>query len=288
MTSRRVAVEPEFAVAPDGVRIAAYRLGGSGPPVLLAHATGFHAHVFLPFAAALRARFSVFAFDLRGHGESEAPTAADGYAWRRLGTDLLAAADLLGLERFHAVGNSVGGAVAVEAELQRPDTLIRAVLFEPIIYPPEITAPSPMLEGARRRRRVFASAEAMLAQWRGRGPFAAWDPEALRCYVEYGVRDRLDGQVELKCSADAEVMTFAGDVTAGIWERFPAYRVPTLVVTGKRDGLRRSEWAERQAAAMPHARAERREDLGHFAPLERPAEVADLSARFLLTQSAPS
>jgi pimeloyl-ACP methyl ester carboxylesterase len=282
VTGRPVAFDPEFAVAPDGVRIAAYRFGGTGPPLLLAHATGFHAHVFLPFATALRDRFSVFAFDLRGHGESAAPASQDGYAWWRLGLDLLTVADLFGLARFHVMGNSVGGAVAVEAELRRPGSMLAAVLFEPIIYPPEITAPSPMLEGARRRRRVFTSTEEMLRQWRGRGPFATWDPEALRCYVEYGVRHRPDGQVELKCSADAEVRTFEGDVTAGIWERFPDYRPPTLIVSGKRDELRRSQWAERQAAAMPRAWAERRDDVGHFAPLERPAQIAARTADFLL------
>ncbi len=282
VTARRVLVEPEFAVAPDGVRIAAYRFGGTGPPLVLAHATGFHGHVFLPFAAALRDRFTVFAFDLRGHGESGAPSSADGYAWSRLGRDLLAVADLFGVGRFHAVGNSVGGAITVEAELTRPGTILSAVLFEPIIYPPEVTDPSPMIEGARRRRRVFASTDAMLTQWRGRGPFATWDPEALRCYVEYGVRDRADGQVELKCSAEAEVRTFEGDVTARIWERFPHYRTRTLIVSGKRDDLRRSQWAERQAEAMPRACAERRDDIGHLAPLERPAEIAARTVEFLL------
>jgi pimeloyl-ACP methyl ester carboxylesterase len=282
VTARRVLVDPEFAVAPDGVRIAAYRFGGTGPPLVLAHATGFHAHVFLPFAAALRDRFSVFAFDLRGHGESEAPPTSDGYAWRHLGSDLLAVADLFGLSNFHAVGNSVGGAITVEAELTRPGTIVAAVLFEPIIYPPDVIDPSPMIEGARRRRRVFASSDSMLAQWSGRGPFASWDPEALRCYVEYGVRDRTDGGVELKCSMEAEVMTFAGDVSAGIWQRFPHYRTPTLIVTGQRDDLRRSQWAERQAAAMPRAWAERRDDVGHFAPLERPAEIAARTGQFLL------
>ncbi|MBV8692532.1 MAG: alpha/beta hydrolase, partial [Actinobacteria bacterium] len=29
----------------DGVQVAAYELGGSGPPLLLSHATGFHGHI---------------------------------------------------------------------------------------------------------------------------------------------------------------------------------------------------------------------------------------------------
>ena len=47
----------------DGVEVAAYDLGGKGPPLLLAHATGFHAHVFVPLAGRLAGRFHCFAFD---------------------------------------------------------------------------------------------------------------------------------------------------------------------------------------------------------------------------------
>lgn len=51
---------PERVTAGDGVRLAAYRFGGDGPPLLLAHATGFHAHVWLPLLGALRERFTVY------------------------------------------------------------------------------------------------------------------------------------------------------------------------------------------------------------------------------------
>jgi pimeloyl-ACP methyl ester carboxylesterase len=284
VTGRRVLVDPEFAPSGDGVRLATYRLGGSGPPLLLAHATGFHAHVWLPFAGALRERFTVFAFDLRGHGESDVPEGSEAYDWRRLGADVLAVADFLGLARFHAVGHSVGGALVIQAEVTRPGTVVRAVLFEPIVYPPDVTVPSPMLEGARRRRTVFDSTEAMIALWSRRPPFAAWDPAALRAYVEYGVRDRPDGRVELKCSGEIEAMTYAGDVTSGIWQRLHAYGTPTLIMTGKRDEVRRSQYAERQAAARPAARAERDPRFGHFMPMEDPAGIAARVARFLLDE----
>src|SRR5690348_9518581 len=44
--------EPIIVPSADGVRIAAYDLGGDagGRPLLLAHATGFHAGTFLPMA----------------------------------------------------------------------------------------------------------------------------------------------------------------------------------------------------------------------------------------------
>src|SRR5919201_1726111 len=42
VSQRRVLVEPE-TVTSGGVRLAAYRLGGSGAPLMLGHAPRFHA-----------------------------------------------------------------------------------------------------------------------------------------------------------------------------------------------------------------------------------------------------
>lgn len=274
-------IAPEFVRGTDGVRVAGYRLGGSGPPLLLAHATGFHAHVWLPLLPALAPRFTVLALDLRGHGESPAPATLEGYAWARLAGDLLAVADHFGATRFCALGHSTGGAMVVLAELARPGTVERAVLFEPIIYPPEVTEPSPVIPAAQRRQIEFASTAEMLARWSRRGALAALDPEALRCYVEYGVRPLPGGRVALKCSREAEVSTYRGDLDTGIWPRLGAYRTPTLVMTGRRDDHRRSHYAEALAAAMPHGCAERDARLGHFLPLERPREIAARALRFL-------
>ena len=43
----------------DGVDVAVYDLGGDGPPLLLAHATGFHGLVWDGFADRLTERFHV-------------------------------------------------------------------------------------------------------------------------------------------------------------------------------------------------------------------------------------
>lgn len=263
------------------MRVAAYRFGGEGPPLVLVHATGFHAHVWLPLVPVLSERFTVLAFDLRGHGESEVPAGDEAFAWERFGDDVLAVAAHFGARRFHAMGHSAGGAAVIIAELARPGSVERAVLFEPIVYPSEVTSPSPAIAAARRRRTVFASTAQMLAAWSSRPPFASLDPEALRCYVEYGVRGRADGQVELKCAPETEVRTFSGDVHAGIWERLGRYAPPTLVMTGRRDEHRRSQYAEALAGAMRDGRAERRLEHGHFLPFERPREMAERAARFL-------
>ena len=132
---RRVVFDPE-PVVHDGVRLAAYRFGGTGPPLMLVHATGFHAHGWLPFADVLRPQFSLFSFDLRGHGESAPAPNPAGYSYPHMARDLLAVADHFALDRFVAIGHSVGGALIVQASIWRPGAITRAVLYEPIILPP--------------------------------------------------------------------------------------------------------------------------------------------------------
>lgn len=282
----RVAFAPEF-VAHDGLRLAAYRFGGRGPGAILVHATGFHAHVWLPMLPLLASHFTLFAFDLRGHGESEASADPAAYHYRRMTGDLLAVADHFGLGRFAGIGHSVGGALIVQAELVRPGMLTGAVLYEPIVLPPEETEETIAAAQARARRMVFTSTEEMIERWSRRGAFSTFHPDALRAYVEYGVRDRPDGAVELKCSRETEVATFVQDTQSGIWPGLARYAAPTLIFAGTESTSRVRPYAERQARLMRDARAERLAGHSHFLPFERPHEMAERAIAFL-TASGPA
>jgi pimeloyl-ACP methyl ester carboxylesterase len=273
---RRVIVTPEL-VDRGAVRLATYRFGGEGPPLLLVHATGFHAHCWLPLLDHLRPHFSLYAFDLRGHGESGG---ADDYSYARMAEDLLVVVDHFRLDRLVAIGHSVGGALVVQASIWRPGLVTRAVLFEPILLPPEHTEETVAAAAARTRRTVFDSTAQMIERWSSRGPFAAFAPEALRAYVEYGVRDRPDGTVELKCSREVEVATFVQDTQSGIWRELDRYTTPTLVLAGGRSTSRAAPLAEPQAALMRDARAERCPELSHFLPFEQPRAMSERAIAF--------
>lgn len=262
----------------DGVRLAAYRFGGEGPPLMLVHATGFHAHCWLPLLDLLGRHFSLYAFDLRGHGES---TPAPEYSYASMARDLLGVADHFGLAHFVAIGHSVGAALVVQASIWRPGFIPRAVLYEPIVLPPEQKDETPAAGAARTRRTVFDSTAQMIERWSARGAFATFDPAALAAYVEYGVRDRQDGTVTLKCSRDAEVATFLQDTASGIWEQLPHYRTRSLVLAGGRSTSRAAPLTERQVELMPHARCQRYPELTHFLPFERPREMAAQAVDFL-------
>jgi pimeloyl-ACP methyl ester carboxylesterase len=128
----------------------------------------------------------------------------------------------------------------------------------------------------------------MIDRWSERPPFGSFHPDALRAYVEYGVRDRADGTVELKCSRDAEVATFLQDTVSGTWAELDGYRTPTLILAGERSTSRVAPLAERQAARMPDARAERLAGYSHFLPFERPHEMAKRAMEFLSATAAGS
>ncbi len=62
-----------FESSTQGVEVAVYDLGGSGPTLVIAHATGFCGPAYGPFASALVDRFHCYAFDFRAHGASSRP-----------------------------------------------------------------------------------------------------------------------------------------------------------------------------------------------------------------------
>jgi pimeloyl-ACP methyl ester carboxylesterase len=82
------------------------------PPVVLIHGWGCSAYVFRRNMPALaEAGFRVIAVDLKGHGLSDKPIAADEYSIDSLVEHLLDILDALELERPALAGHSLGGSL---------------------------------------------------------------------------------------------------------------------------------------------------------------------------------
>lgn len=114
MTEHRTDRFPSF----DGVEIAVHR-AGQGRPVVLLHGflSSARQNWFAPghVDRLVRAGFEIIAPDLRGHGESAAPT--DPAAWPQdvLAKDQTALVAHLGLSDYDLVGYSLGARTSVRA-----------------------------------------------------------------------------------------------------------------------------------------------------------------------------
>jgi pimeloyl-ACP methyl ester carboxylesterase len=96
---------------------------GRGLPILFHHGIGSSAALWRGWYPALVDRHPLVAFDMRGCGQSHIP--GPGFEWslERMVEDLFAVADAAGLARFHLVGESIGGTVALAATIARPDRI---------------------------------------------------------------------------------------------------------------------------------------------------------------------
>jgi pimeloyl-ACP methyl ester carboxylesterase len=275
----------------DGVEIAVHDLGGTGRPLLISHATGFHGRCYEPIADALADRFHSTAFDYRGHGDTPRP---DGpIDWQRYGDDAEAMAIWMyeqhGGTPIDAFGHSMGGACLLMAAHRQPSLFGRLVLFEPIVFPPEGIRPpgdpgeageSMMVAAARRRRATFGSYAAAIENYSSKPPLNAFTPHALQAYVQYGFTPDDEG-VHLKCRPDTEAETFLTGGAHDTWEHLPSIMTEVVVVAGRVDDMQPSKIAEPIADRLPNGRYLHLPELDHFGPMARPLLVADLLAQEL-------
>jgi pimeloyl-ACP methyl ester carboxylesterase len=275
----------------DGVGIATYDLGGEGPPLILAHATGFHGLVWLPLAAVLRDTYHCWAFDSRGHGASE--RAPDGnYDWDGFALDVLAVTSGLprrpGQERPRAVGHSCGGAALLLAEEAVPGTFAALYCYEPVVPihvgeddgdgdgDGDASTDNPLAAGARRRREVFESRAAALDNYAAKAPFTDFDPAALEAYVEWGFQDLPDGTVQLACRREDEARVYEQAWHHRAFQHLGRVACPVALASGGRDAHFGIEIITAVAARLGNGArtsVEVHEELGHFGPLERPAAI---------------
>ena len=263
----------------DGARLAAYDFGGDGRPVLFAHATGFHAHTWLPVVRRLSDTFHCYAFDERGHGATPTPPNGD-FDWRAFGEDARAVAAAFDLEQPLAAGHSAGGALLLLAEQAHPGTWSAVWTYEPVVPDgdPMDGGPNPLAAGARKRRSRFESRAAAYANYASKPPFASLDPEALTAYVDYGfMADEGSGDgggVSLACRPEDEAATYEQARYHRAWDGLGAVEIPVWVACGADSSHFPSEHMEAVAERLPKGTLEVLAGLGHFGPLEDPARIA--------------
>ncbi len=257
------------------VQLTLHHLGGSGPPLLICHATGFHGLAYAPLAKGLAPYFDVWAADLRGHGASSAPVSGD-FAWQGMADDVARCLGEIGADPPVGVGHSMGGAAILLAEVARPGSFAAAYLFEPIVLPPTtpLRKDNPMSGPARRRRPAFPSKQAAFQRYASRPPLDELRTDALAAYVEHGFVDTGEDEVRLACDPEHEARTFEAEDKMTI-DLIRSLSLPLMVAAGGPEGdPNPAAFAPDIVAAVPGAILRPHPELGHFGPLEAPDRIA--------------
>jgi len=266
--------------------------GGSGPLAHLAHATGFCAGVYTPFARRLTAFLHVLGMDDRGHGRSTAEADPRKISnWDIFADDLGSFFEYLGPPVI-AMGHSRGATASLLLAVRRPELVRALVLIDPTILPfswmwwwylakkTGLASRVPIVSTAARRRNRWPDHDSLLTAYRKKKVFATWQDEFLQAYVADGSRLEPDGTVKLCCEPAWESRCFAV-CPHDIWRHVPRLKQPTLVLYGAESDTFLAAAVRRFQAAVPHAVLKGFEKTGHFVPMQRPNECAQAIAAFL-------
>jgi len=209
-----------------------YDVVGDGPPVVLVH--GFASSRLVNWRVTgwydtlVNAGRQVIALDVRGHGESDKPHAADAYDERELAADVVRLLDHLGLPQADVVGYSMGGFITLCLLHDEPARVRRAVI-------------AGVGENYYGRGRLESEAIAAGLRARDASAVAGAVPRQFRLFAEQGKND-----------LEALALCMTRRRHSFTAEEMRSLRVPTLIVLGEADTVTGPPGA--LAEALPAAR----------------------------------
>ncbi|HEX8389606.1 MAG TPA: 3-oxoadipate enol-lactonase [Sphingomonas sp.] len=215
--------------------------------------------------------FRCLRMDPRGHGASDAPEG--DYDMPMLAADVAAVMDAAGVEHAFVAGVSLGGMVAMQLALDRPERVDALALIctsatmDSSVWEARLTA---VREGG-----MAAIADVVMGRLLSPG-FARAHPA-----IEQGIRRALLAQpAHGYAGAGAAIRDIA------VYERLGGVAQSTLVVGGDRDvSTPFAEHGRRVVGIIPGAEFAHL-DAGHLAQVEQPAALAALLRRFFLPRPA--
>ena len=260
---------------------------GEGPALFLLHgggpgATG--AANFVRNIPELAKHFRLIVPDLPGYGRStKGINRADPFG--DLADAMLGLLDTLGIEKAHALGNSLGGACALRMALERPASMDRLVLLGPGGI--DVTQ-QPPTEGLIR----------LVTYYAGEGPTREKIASFLREYLVFDgsaisnavIDERFAASIDPDIIANPPLVPpndFSTALRLDLTKdpRLPALATPTLVFWGMEDRVNRPSGARSLQEHMPNCDLYLFSRTGHWVQWERPAEFNAATIAFL-SQSA--
>ncbi|HEX6684922.1 MAG TPA: alpha/beta fold hydrolase [Candidatus Limnocylindrales bacterium] len=264
-----------------------FRADGSGEPVLLLHGIGRSLHDWTEQHELLRRDFRVYSVDLPGFGRSD--RLSSPFSLAAVADALWGLLDAEGESKPLAImGNSLGGAVALEMAAQRPDRTRALSLVNSAGFGRTVTVALRLLtlpgtrfllrpnrtKTYRTERMIFHDRAYVTPQRIDHALALAKNPRTTEVFVE--ILRTLGTWRGIRAGWRADLLS-----------RAAAHRIPTLVVWGGRDRVLPVAHLESVARSLPHATTHLFHDTGHMPQIERAAEFHRLATTFLERYAEP-
>ncbi len=237
-----------------------YESHGAGPAIILTHGFGASSTMWAPQLEALSADHQVIIWDMRGHGRTDSPTAADMYSHAHTVADIAALLDECDVKDPAVIGGmSLGGYMTLAFNVVHPDR-VRALLLVD-------TGPGYRNDAAREKWNERAVERGNRIDMQGLGALAR-SPEVMSAghMATYGIAHAARGMLSQRDSSAIDSL--------------PGIKVPTMVVVGADDTAYLGACAY-MADRIPGAEYLVIEDAGHAANMDQP-EIFNAAVRGFL------
>lgn len=243
-----------------------YLAGGQGDPLVIIHGGGDGARAWLQNAKELSGRYSVYIPDLPGFGHSQAMS--DKFHLPDFVRFIEDFTYSLGLQRFHLVGHSIGGSIALHYALKFPQKIKGLVLVSSFCLGKETALWIRFLSSSVLCRSLGEAAVAILkaTKWLVRlfyAPFKFANPVT-----------------RLKINMGKSITTLKGQTTV-LLNQLSELMMPTLLVWGATDSIVPAAHAYTAARLIPDCQLHIFEGCGHSVYKQRAQEFSKLLAMFL-------
>jgi len=244
---------------------------GTGPAVLFLHGGLGDSRLWAPVAERLAERFRTIRYDYRHYGRSESPTGEFATL-----DDLFALLDALEVDRAALVGLSLGGSIALDAALARPERVSAVAHVAGAVtgLPLDLASDE-----------EYAEYEAALE----RGDLDAAMAFDFELWAPLGADEQLRELWLVTPDAPGVPEGATPTPRPPAHERLGGLAVPTLVIVATHDPQGLRDHGSTVARTVPGARLVELES-DHYLTLREPDRIAELLAEFLsgLSASTPS
>jgi pimeloyl-ACP methyl ester carboxylesterase len=246
----------------DGCEIGFDSHGNGAETILLVHGKGAHRHWWHAVIASLPRDFHVVSLDLSGHGDSGR---RKQYGPGVFSDEIVAAGKLLGRDRVHVVGHSMGGRCAAMAAGRHPD------LFQSLTILDSVFPVRPRLEQSEGGRRLpdYGDLETIRRRFRLLPLQPLPEPQVLAPVVAHAMAATSTGW-RWKFHADGHWLYEDEAVNAALAE----ITCPITVGVGTRSALPSAASAERITQAHPGTVVVSVTGGHHHLPLDSPEATA--------------